>query len=87
MPKKVSSQLGSLRVTSHVWSIDRGSLDRFDIQCVVSEVYCKNVIKSDECRAHNLSEQISTPRFGEGYYRVIGGLSIVDLNLLRPVFD
>ena len=24
---------------------------------------------------------------GEGYYRVTGGLSIVDLNLLRPVFD
>ena len=34
IPKKVSSQLGSLRVTSHVWSIGWGSLDRFDIQCV-----------------------------------------------------
>ena len=35
----------------------------------------------------NVSEQISVSRFGGGYYRVIGGLSIVDLNLLRPVFD
>ena len=70
MLKKVSSQPGILRVTFQVWSIGQGSLDSFDIQCV-KQCVSKNVIKSVEHEAHNLLEQISTLRCGEGYYSIL----------------